>query len=441
MKRAVSLALVIVLFLLIGSIPSAVGQSYLSHGYCRVSLKGNTLIFSLENPSDENIRHMYQSSRHIDYYIFGKNFFYHYAEYHPEISAITYVDVAPHSSVVLDTFTLPPTDTPYYIYADFLVCRPRLYKVIGGNIYEDIPSIFAVETRVSKLYYMIGQNITVTVSLVSRVPLARGASIAIDFSPSPVLTIFYEDGSIDSETFTSATIYLERGTPVIFLKGIKVKNPVRAIYVLLDTVSFSISGGTQYLEKMPPISVPLYEIIDSGQPTITGVPYWAQKDVFSVYSMHIFPPSVFLDMEKPISREELARGLASILGLPAMSFSHTFLDVRKYIWGSYLSSLQWHYILKGFPDGTARGDLPLSRSQMVAILARILPPRPGRVSFSDVKKTDWYYPYLEKIQGYGIFKGWNGKFYGDSPLSKAETVIIIKRLLPYLQSAYLPQHP
>ncbi len=441
MKKAVSLTVVIVLFLLMAGVPSVVGQAYLSHAYCRVSLKGNMLIFSLENPSDENIRHVYPSSRHIDYYIFGKNFFYHYAEYHPEISAITYVDVAPHSSVVLDTFTLPPTDAPYYVYVDFLVCRPRLYKVIGGSIYEDIPSLFAVSTQVSDLYYKIGQTITVTVSLVSRVPLARGASTSIDFSPPPVLTIFYEDGSIDSETFPSETISLERGTPVLFIKSIKVKNPIRAIYVLLDGVSFSVSGGTQYLEKMPPISAFLYEEKDSGQPTITGVPYWAQKDVFSVYAMNIFPPSVFLDMEKPISREELARALSSILNLPAMSFSHTFFDVRKYIWGSYLSSLQWHYILKGFPDGTARGDLPLSRAQMAAILARILPPRPGSVSFSDVKKTDWYYPYLEKIQGYGIFKGWNGKFYGNSPLSKAETVVIVKRLLPYLKSARLPQHP
>ena len=441
MRKAVSLALVIVLFVLIWSVPAAVGQAYLSRDYCHVSLKGNTLIFSLENPSDETIRYVYPSSRHIDYYIFGKNFFYHYADYHPEISAITYVDVSPHSSVVLDTFTLPPDDMPYYVYADFLVCKPRLYKVIGGKIYEDIPSLFAVSTEVSGLYYKIGQTITVTVSLVSRVPLARGASIAIDFSPPPVLTIFYEDGSIDSETFPSETISLEEGTPVLFIKSVKVKNPVRAIYVLLDAVSFSISGGTEYLEKMPPISIPLYEEKDSGQPTITGVPYWAQKDVFSIYSMHIFPPSVFLDMEKPISREELARALASVLNLPAMSFSHTFVDVRKYIWGSYLSSLQWHYILKGFPDGTARGNIPLFRAQMAAILARILPPRPGKVSFSDVKKTDWYYLYLEKIQGYRIFKGWKGKFYGDMPLSKAETVVIVKRLLPYLKSAYIPQHP
>ena len=425
MKRAVAVLVVLVLIMVM--IPSvAEGQSYLPHGYCNVSVKGATLLFQLINPSDESIRHVYQTSQHIDYYIFGDTFFYHYATGKTFMQAITYIDVPPHGSVTVSTFHLPSRGK-YYVYVDFLVCRPRLYVVHGSTISEEIPSLFAVKADTGGMYYRVGSTLSVTVSLVSRVPL-RETYIDIDFFPAPVLTVFYEDGSIDSETFTGTTIRLGAGEPVLFIKHVRVKNPIKAVYVLLDGVAFHIADGIQYIEKMPPISIPVYTIKSTDEPLITDVPYWAQDDVFYMYSRHVLPKSVFVGMESPIKREELVRGITAILGIPAMSFSHTFTDVRRYIWGSYLAGMQWYQLLKGFPDNTVRGDKYLTRAEMAVLLARILPPKPAKVSFSDVKRTDWYYDAIRWVAGYDLLKGWNGKFYPSKTLSKAEATVILRRV-------------
>ncbi len=431
MKRVVAVLVVFILMvvMVIPLVPIR-AQSYLSRGYCSVSLQGSTLYFCLVNPSSETIRHVYQTSQHIDYFVFGKRFYYHYGDGKDFMQAITYIDVSPSGRVLVDTFSLPDANGPYYIYVDFLVCQPRLYVVEKGVITEEIPSLFAIRVDTNGYYFNIGQTLSVTVSLISRVPLGDKAYIDLDFSPNPVLTVFYEDGSIDSETFTGTTVRLSGGEDILFIKRIRVKNPIKAVYVLLDGVSFTIgSHGQQYIEKMPPVAVPVYTIKPWEEPVITDVPYWAQDDVFYMYEKHILPKSVFVGMEDSITREDLIRGIASIMHVPAMSFSHTFSDVRKYVWGSYLAGMQWYHLLSGFPDGTVKGDSHLTRAQMAVLLARILPPKPGKISFADVKQSDWYYQYIKAIAGYGILKGWNGKFYPNKTLSKAEATVILRRIM------------
>ena len=434
MKRVVGMVVILAVILAFIYVTPSSAQSYLSQDYCSVALKGLTVYFYLVNPSSESIRHVYQTSQHIDYFVFGKRFYYHYADGKDFMQAVTYIDVPPGGKVLIDTFSLPDANGPYYIYADFLVCQPRLYVVKKGVISEEIPSLFATKVETNGYYFDIGETLSVTVSLVSRVPLGGSAYIDIDFSPQPVLTVFYEDGSIDSETFTGTTVRLSGGEDILFLRRIRVRNPIKAIYVLLDGVSFTIGGNSdQYIEKMPPVAVPIYTIKPGEEPIITGVPYWAQDDVFYMYKKRILPKSVFVGMEDSITREELIRGIASIMHVPAMSFSHTFSDVRKYVWGSYLSGMQWYHLLSGFPDGTVKGDKYLTRAQMAVILARILPPKPSKVSFSDVKQTDWYFPYIKAISGYGILRGWNGKFYPDKTLSKAEATVMLRRIMPLVE--------
>ena len=437
MKKVVVVFLVVVLMMLNFSVP-VWAQAYLSKDYCDVTLDGHTLIFSLFNPTDQKIRHVYQTAQHIDYYIFGQNYFHHYAKDKTFMSAITYIEVDPHSSVVLDRFSLTSPGT-YYVYVDFLVCKPRLYAVTidegGGSLREEIPSLFAIEMDTTGIYTRIGETVSVTVSVVSRVPLGGDGYIDIEFSPSPVLTVFYEDGHVDIETFTGTTVRLDDKRFILFEKQVKVKDPIKSLYVLLDGISFFIGGkgNTQYMEEMPPIGAPIYTVISEKEPIVTDVPHWAQEDVFKMYDLYILPRSVFVNMSGSITREEIIMGLASILDIPASSFSHTFIDIRRYMWGSYLSGMQWYHLLLGFPDGTVRGDKFITRAEMAALLARVLPPKPGDISFSDVNPDDWYSEYIKQIAGYDLLKGWDGKFYPHRTLTKAEAVVILYRMLRMLQ--------
>ncbi|NLP37272.1 MAG: S-layer homology domain-containing protein [Firmicutes bacterium] len=101
-------------------------------------------------------------------------------------------------------------------------------------------------------------------------------------------------------------------------------------------------------------------------------------------------------------------------------------------------------IIDGYPDGTFRPGNSITRAEFAKIavtalgLEKTLDLYAEAPSyFSDVKSGDWYYKYVAASVEHDILKGYpGGTFKPDAPITEAEALTIILRLLGYKD--YLP---
>ena len=105
---------------------------------------------------------------------------------------------------------------------------------------------------------------------------------------------------------------------------------------------------------------------------------------------------------------------------------------------AYLNTREHDAYIQG-NDGRFRPEDSLSRAEAVAMLARLSVDEqgnllysgvPGTGGFSDVKRGDWYAPYVAFAKRYGIANGYlDGTFRPDAPVSRAEAVKILNHAL------------
>lgn len=101
---------------------------------------------------------------------------------------------------------------------------------------------------------------------------------------------------------------------------------------------------------------------------------------------------------------------------------------------AYLNTREHDAYIQG-NDGRFRPEDSLSRAEAVAMLARLSVDEqgnllysgaPGTGGFSDVKRGDWYAPYVAFAKRYGIANGYlDGTFRPEQPVSRAELVKLI----------------
>ncbi len=88
-------------------------------------------------------------------------------------------------------------------------------------------------------------------------------------------------------------------------------------------------------------------------------------------------------------------------------------------------------VVTGYEDGTFRPDAPVSRAEAIKMLLKLLPAMPdsdlGSHYFSDVSPTDWFAPYVEKATDREIMRGYGDSIFGPhQSITRAETAKIIE---------------
>lgn len=83
--------------------------------------------------------------------------------------------------------------------------------------------------------------------------------------------------------------------------------------------------------------------------------------------------------------------------------------------------------VEGFPDGTFRPGNDIDRAQALAMLFKVLKPKPARsiakMSFADVKPTQWFYPIIQEAFSKSIVRGYPDKlFHPEKKINKAESL-------------------
>lgn len=96
------------------------------------------------------------------------------------------------------------------------------------------------------------------------------------------------------------------------------------------------------------------------------------KHTAAIMDEGLFPKSTYLKPNEPMTRQLMARMIASAFKLKA-SKNMSFKDVPSSHWARpYISALAEHNITVGYPDGTFKPDATLTRAQFSVFLAKAL---------------------------------------------------------------------
>ncbi|MFS0726399.1 amidase family protein [Paenibacillus sp. 1P07SE] len=131
-----------------------------------------------------------------------------------------------------------------------------------------------------------------------------------------------------------------------------------------------------------------------------------------------------------ISRAEAVKVLAVQLELsPAPS---SFRDVSATHWASdYIGAAALSGVLNGYTDGTFRPNEQLNRAEMAALIARAFQlSGTSSLQFSDVRSDSWASAYIDALAANQITTGYeDGSYRPDRLITRAEFATMIARIL------------
>lgn len=192
---------------------------------------------------------------------------------------------------------------------------------------------------------------------------------------------------------------------------------------VIDPTADAVSKGVTYTA--------LYEEIVEPTPTPSQTPIIDKnytKPYASGYDDGMFLPNDY------ITRAELASMIARLSygdDIPD-SYRASFPDVDDTWYNKYIGYLEDKNVLSGYEDGTFRPNQTVTRGEMCAVIARAQKYDLISVDdmFSDVTDADWAKAYITTLATKNIVSGYeDGTFGTYSPITRAETVAIINRIL------------
>ncbi len=117
----------------------------------------------------------------------------------------------------------------------------------------------------------------------------------------------------------------------------------------------------------------------------------------------------------------------------------SFTDLSKEHWAyEYINNLYIRNVVNGYEDGSFRPDRPVKREEFIKIISELFKPEvSGNISFSDVKTTDWYYPYVNVAYNSGIINGISPQLFGTgSNITREDAAVIIARVINYKKISF-----
>jgi hypothetical protein len=135
--------------------------------------------------------------------------------------------------------------------------------------------------------------------------------------------------------------------------------------------------------------------------------------------------------ERSITRTEIAAMLARVIEREEADRGGEFPDIAETYWAKDdIVRAARMALMVGYPDGTFKPDAPITRAEMATVIARLLPEETaGSADFTDTAGS-WAQEAIGKAAAAGIVYGYeDGAFRPDSTLTRAEAVTMIDRLL------------
>lgn len=151
--------------------------------------------------------------------------------------------------------------------------------------------------------------------------------------------------------------------------------------------------------------------------------------------------------DNQMSRQEVTVMFSRLLNerpQKGVIYSQDYKDISDDLWSataiSYMSKLG---MVKGYPDGNFMPRANITRAEFAAIATRFADIETGSKTFTDVSKDHWAYHVIQKAAEAGWIAGYpDGSFKPDQPITRAEVVSIINRMLNrYADETFVNRNP
>jgi len=105
--------------------------------------------------------------------------------------------------------------------------------------------------------------------------------------------------------------------------------------------------------------------------------------------------------------------------------------VRDDAWyGLAVNALARYGILQGDPDGSFRPDRPITRAELAAVVSRFDQlAADAKNPYTDLAADHWAYDFIRSATAKGWFVGSDGAFRPNDPITRAELVTVVNRIL------------
>jgi hypothetical protein len=146
---------------------------------------------------------------------------------------------------------------------------------------------------------------------------------------------------------------------------------------------------------------------------------------------------LLLPLAAAAQAEEPPEGQAA---LPATADAPSFSDVSSDFWAfDEIEACAAAGVVQGFPNGTYRPGLVVTRDQMAVYISRAMvvvsgsasaqvPTGPAEPTFHDVGVDQWAYQYIEFCAAEGVVQGYPGGSYRPSePVNRGQMAVYIAR--------------
>lgn len=144
-----------------------------------------------------------------------------------------------------------------------------------------------------------------------------------------------------------------------------------------------------------------------------------------------------------LTRAEAAKMFYSLLLTNEDVAVKTFTDVTEDLWYyRYVGVMAGLGVIKGYEDGTFRGDRHITRAEFTAIAVRFAYEMTGESDFIDVEADFWGKKAIDTAVGYKWISGYgDGTFRPAADITRAEAITIINRMLERsADELYVNQH-
>lgn len=186
-----------------------------------------------------------------------------------------------------------------------------------------------------------------------------------------------------------------------------------SLAALMAVAALPVSACAATVEDQAPVKTPVLNTADHMQ-------------YMDGYEDGTFRP------DASITRAEASKLIASLLTEPSGGGDYLFADVPQDAWYfDAVNEMTGYSLVSGYEDGTFRPDAKITRAEFVTILSRIPHDDIGTdKTFTDVPETHWAFEAVQTAQAQGWVEGdSNGLFRPDDPITRAEVVTVLNRIL------------
>ena len=167
-----------------------------------------------------------------------------------------------------------------------------------------------------------------------------------------------------------------------------------------------------------------------ADPSVTGVTRWLNTTDHMAY-LSGYPGGTF-GPDNSMTRAEVAQMFYALLLNKDVTITKSFSDVPADAWyATAVNTLASLGMVSGDPDGAFRPNDPITRAEFCAIaLAFAYEPENAVCYFTDVARTDWFYPYVAQAASYGWIGGYtDGSFGPNQQITRAQVTTIVNNML------------